>query len=858
MKAKLFIFAGILTLTNASCTDTLSDQIKPEQQTTIYANVDADGLNSRSAIDPMPYLGGHVGVLWSPGDALGVFGPSIRNAKFDCSATTPVGRAAFTGACTDPQYAYYPYDPVNDGKEATALSGSLPAIQTYDPSTGTLQGDYKVGSPRKDAENEFDFSHIFALLRFNVEATGTEIEGEKLISVEISLPAERKLAGDFTFSAVDGSYTFTGNTSNSVKVKWADTPALTDGRNVTAYISVAPDMHADDEITVAVRTEMHKVTFKRHIAYDFEPNSVYTFDLTLSEFAGDMVVEDAAAAPVLDSFEFTVAANPGKILDKKVVSAQSGATVTETTVTSEKLAIDGTAVTGMIPYLYDFALVPDFKVPDGITVTVGGVEQTSGVSEQNFAQPVIYTLTNSEGETADYTVSVANTGLPVVVVKQSSALTTGSWRNWFGDLSVRSKDSEWATDDQFTVYNADGSVNMATAVGGMRLRGNSTQNFPKKPFAIKFNQKQAVCGMASHKRWVLLANWLDCSMMRNNTAFAIAHAIEDAAAGGVIEPGLAWNPHGTSVELVIDGRHVGNYYLCEQIKIGGKRLNINDAYEDVVEDTGSATFESCGYLIECDDNYDENCRFITARRYLPFMLKDDVPADYLSRIQSKVNGIEANILDGKYAAAYTDLDINSVIDQWIVYELTMNNEYKHPKSVYMYMNGDAKLSAGPVWDFDYQTFPNDSRIASLNSTWGGDAAPSASAWMYSSSEPATSAQEKNESDKPYMWYPLLFKDPDFRAAVQARWAVIYPRLKNVEAEIAAYATRYAESWEVNNAMWPLVFRRSNVTGWAPAFSGDENFGSYAEVVDNLLAMYSARLDWMNSAITAGNFYTNGK
>lgn len=854
MKTNLYIIAGILALTNASCTDTLSDEIAAGQQTVIYANAPAEGVGSRSAIDPMPYLGGSVGILWTPDDAIGVYGPSALNAKFDCSATAPTGRAAFTGTCADPQYAYYPYDTANNGKAASALTGSLAATQSYDSSTGRLEGDYKIGKPREGAKDEFDFTHIFALLRFNVDATGTGLEGEKLQSVQLTLPAGRTLAGDFTFSAIDGSYTFTGRTSNTVKVMWADRPALTSDRQVTAYMSAAPAMKEDDEVTIAVRTDAHKATFTRHIAYDFEPNSVYTFDLKLSGIA-DLKVEDAAPAPELTAFEFTVAHNPGKILDRRLVAQNGGVTVAETEVTSEKLAIDGYAVSGLIPYLHDFALVADFAVADGVTVTVGGVEQTSGVSVQDFSRPVVYTLTNSDGDSVDYTVSVTNTGLPVVVVEQSSTLTTGSWSDWFGSLKVRSKDSDWASDDKFTVYNADGSVLMAEAAGGMRLRGNSTQRFPKKPFAIKFGGKQApVAGLPAHKRWVLLANWLDCSMMRNNTAFAIAHAIEDAAAGGAIEPGLAWDPHGTSVELVIDGRHVGNYYLCEQIKIGGKRLNINDAYEDVV----NPTFGTCGYLIECDDNYDENCRFLTARRYLPFMLKDDVPADYLAQIQTKVNGIEANIIDGKYTAAYADLDINSLIDQWIVYELTMNNEYKHPKSVYMYMNGDSKLCAGPVWDFDYQTFPNASRIGSLNSTWGGAAAPSASAWLYSDSQPATSAQEKNESDRPYMWYPLLFKDPAFRAAVQARWKVIYPKLKALEAQISGYTALYEASWKVNNAMWPLAFKRSTVTGWAPAFSGDEDLTTYAQVVGNLLAMYSARLEWMNTAITAGDFHTTGK
>lgn len=298
MKTKVFIFAGILALTNASCTDALSDEIKPGKRTVIYANTPGDGTASRSAIDPTQYGGGHVGILWTPGDALGVFGASARNARFDCQATAPAGRAQFAGACDDPTLAYYPYDAANDGREASALSGSLPAVQIYDPATGILEGDYKIGKPRSGADNEFDFTHIFSLLRFNVDATGTAIEGQNLRSVEIALPEGRALAGDFTFSAADGSYTFTGNTTATLKVKWSDTPALESGTTFTAYMSAAPDLHADDEVTITVSTSTHRAVIRKQIAYDFAPNTVYTFNLTLNTFsAAEMTVEEIPAEP---------------------------------------------------------------------------------------------------------------------------------------------------------------------------------------------------------------------------------------------------------------------------------------------------------------------------------------------------------------------------------------------------------------------------------------------------------------------------------------------------------------------------------------------------------------------------------
>lgn len=850
-------FAMTVLLTGlASCSDDLGRTDGPEV-CTITASLGGTGRQTRTAIDDSRFIGGETGILWTSRDTIGVFGDNDVNVPFTNALSAPQGRVQFNGVMTGtPKYAYFPYCQTA-GTDVTALKGHLDAEQPYDRTTRYISGDYKCGAPRANVPDEFDFEHLFCLIRFTVDAGGTGLGGESLETITVTAPSGRVISGDFTFNAIDGTYTMAGGTgSEKAGVRMAEAVPLTPGVPVTAYASMAPGIKTNDRLTISIGTADHIATFTATVNCDFEANTVYTFDLKLDNFCDESHNWSLKSLPTFRSFEFTVAANTGKILDKRVQSAKGGETVTETSVTTEPLTINGHEITGMIPYLYDFNLVPTFTVSDGVKVKVNDVEQTSGETVQDFSKPVTYTLESADGAKSEYTVNVTNTGLPVVVVNQSTTLTGGSWRNWFGGVNVRTKDSDWVADDAVSVYGADGSSIVSAAAAGVRLRGNSTQNFPKKPFAIKFDKKQApVPGLAPHKRWVLLANWLDCSMMRNNTAFAIAHATESAWAGGTIGKGLAWNPHGMSVELVLDGRHVGNYYLCEQIKINKNRLNIKDAYEDVA----SPTFANCGYLIECDDNYDENCRFLTSRRYLPFMLKDDVSDEILTQLKAKVNSIESNIVNGNYSAAYADLDINSLIDQWIVFELTMNGEYKHPKSVYMYMDGGgSKLCAGPVWDFDYQTFPNADRVSALNAMWGGASAPSMEKWLYSDSAPATSAQERNESDKPYMWYPLLFKDETFRETVRARWSVIYPQLLAVENEIAAYADKYARSWEVNNAMWPLAFRRSNVTGWSPAFAGDEDLKDYGSVVDNLRSMYAARLAWMNTQITQGNFVTNAK
>lgn len=292
------VAAAAAALVMASCDSDVNGPQSNDNVTVITASISEAAPASRTAIDPTAYEGGHVGLLWSPGDAIGVYdGATVRNARFDNQSQTASGRTTFAGNCSNPQYAYYPYSADNDASEVTAVKGSLAAVQSYDAATRVISGDYKYGTPRTGAPSEFDFKHIFSLLRFNVNATGTDIAGETLKSVSITLPESRVLAGDFTFNILNGAYTFTANTSNKVTVEYAGSPVLTDGATHTAYLSCAPDLHEGDAITVEVLTDKKRASFTAEVAYDFKANAIYTFDLNLSAYADRLTIETLPTEP---------------------------------------------------------------------------------------------------------------------------------------------------------------------------------------------------------------------------------------------------------------------------------------------------------------------------------------------------------------------------------------------------------------------------------------------------------------------------------------------------------------------------------------------------------------------------------
>ena len=865
MKRNLILIAVLIAAASffVSCSEkdgAVSDTLSFE---TIEAEIQnpEEFKQTKTCVDGLNLNPDFIGLLWQPNDQIGVYSQDgkTRNVNFKCTSSTNVPRAEFSGEFSGtPYYAYFPYSTENEACDIASINGVLLAEQSFDHETGTISCDYKYGKRASDGTNKFYFKQLFSMLRVTIEATDTKLEGESLNNIVVSVTDangnQRPICGDFTFSAIDGTWSMGDNIESSISMSWSKNPALTKGKSYQGFITIMPVVKKTDKIKIAIYTDNYNASFTADCKLDFQAGYVYDLPLKLSEIASnsDKYNYQVAARPALNSFSFNVSENSGKLLDNKCTWNSSNKPQFSS-VSSHTAEISGDNISLMIPYLYDFKLVPTFSVSEGGVVTANGKTIESGKTEVDFTNPVTFTVTAGE-YVRNYTVNITNTGIPVVVLKQSgsgdfSEVTSGSIfnrivNNKFVDFMIRGKDTDWVEDDQITVYNADGSVNLATTTCGARLRGNTSQAYPKKPFAVKLTSKAPILGMPAHKRWVLLANWLDHSMIRNTVAFDIAHAIENAWKTGDIEPGIPWNVHGQNVELVFvesdgTGHHVGNYLFCEQIKIDGNRLDIQDPYEDVT----NPTLETCGYLFEIDNNYDEDYKFQTSNS-VPVMFKDAMPDQTIfNAIKSKIQGIEDNLDAGNYSAAYENLDINSVIDQLIIWELTMNREYGDPRSVYYFMDGNNKLSAGPVWDFDRGTFQNTTNAASQGNS---DRVKPYDEWMY---------WRTDESDgDSYIWYRQLAKDPIFKTAVQDRWKVIYPYLQGVSDQIRMYGKTLKLSFDSDSAMWPtdkaaIQEHKSGFTDW----SGDENLATFEEVIDNFVKVYEARLSGMNTLITSGTF-----
>lgn len=318
-------------------------------------------------------------------------------------------------------------------------------------------------------------------------------------------------------------------------------------------------------------------------------------------------------------------------------------------------------------------LVASFTTSAENTVTVDGVEQVSGVTVNDFTNPVTYTVTTPENESAQYNVKVIwNTGLPEITINTVNA------------EPIVSKDEYLRA---YVQINGKGFYDNFADSTRVRGRGNSTWGMPKKPYRLKLDNDGTPFGLAPEKDWVLLANYIDPTHLLNPVALTIGQMF-----------GLPFTNHAVPVALTINGKFQGVYTFTEQVERSKTRVNID---------------KKKGALLELDRYFDEDYQFKSGHYDLPVMVKDpDILDDFkteeeriavFDKIKSDFAALENALVDPNFPNNnYKDLiDIESVVKFMLVFDITNNMELNHPKSTYMHKDDGKKYFMGPIWDFDW-------------------------------------------------------------------------------------------------------------------------------------------------------------
>ena len=375
--------------------------------------------------------------------------------------------------------------------------------------------------------------------------------------------------------------------------------------------------------------------------------------------------------------------------------------------------------------------------------------------------------------------------------------------------NVEPYDKEHNINALITIVNEQGNK-VQTDSGTVRLRGNSSIKFPKKPYRIKFNKKRKVLDApAKAKKWTLINNYGDKTLMRNLLAFELSRCLN-----------MPYTPYSKSVDVVLNGEYKGNYQLCDHIDVKKNRVEL-DTLADKPGDLKSTAF-----LMEVDARAStEDCWF-KSEKGTPVTIHypddDEITPQQKSYIEDCFNALEKDWTK--------TLDMNTFIQHFLVGELSGNTDTYW--SVYMYKHRkNDTIFVGPVWDFDI-AFDNDQRTYPVNSKKD---------FLYRSGG-STTGNMKNFVDN------IVVSDAEAKAKMLEIWGKarengmteqhLLDFIDNMEKKLQ-------ESQELNFIRWPIMNElvHENATVW----------GSYADEVENVRRFITERLTWMDNKL--GYTYT---
>ncbi|MBP1586901.1 MAG: CotH kinase family protein [Clostridia bacterium] len=336
-------------------------------------------------------------------------------------------------------------------------------------------------------------------------------------------------------------------------------------------------------------------------------------------------------------------------------------------------------------------------------------------------------------------------------------------------------------------------------------RGNYTWGQPKRPYAIKCDEKTNWFGFGAAKDWVLLANITDQTKLRNYLAFELASKLR-----------FGFTPKARAAHLFINGNYNGLYLITEKVEIDDRRVNISVSHGDV--------------LLELDNNYGygEPENFSTQFGNL-YVVKDPSRDEFERKAAEKgtdltfdkavrdarqnLRNFENSITERKtldIIGKYMDLD--TLVDWYIFNEIMKNDDTLFNSSIYLYNVYGDKLYMGPVWDYDLALAGIDrfnnldtTGLHFLDNSWG----------------------------RPN-WFIDLLNRKDFVNLVKTRWTQLSNQgiLRDWLALVSTAAAELAPQVQYDVDVW-------NNTG---VFVLSDN---YAESVKLLSDFMQARVSWLN-------------
>lgn len=459
----------------------------------------------------------------------------------------------------------------------------------------------------------------------------------------------------------------------------------------------------------------------------------------------------------------------------------------------------------------------------------------NGISSSDLSSLVyMHAEINEEGQfypnTPEWFVApfiIRNSKLPIVKIN-----TDGQWipddPRIVASMGIinNGKDQVNSSDGSFTDY--DGRITIET-------RGQSSQMFPKKSFALETqdemgeNLNVSLLGMPPENDWILYAPYSDKSMLRNALTFEM---------GGMTD---GYSSRMAFCELFINEKYHGVYILMEKIKRDKNRVDIAtlNSYENSGDDlTGGYIFK----IDKIDDDYIEgisgfksmpdpsypNAMDVIYQYYYP-KVNDITPTQrsYLKEyIQEAEEVLISSYFDDPDIGYNRYLNTGSFVDFMLINEISKEVD-KYRYSNYMHKRKESKggeIIAGPIWDFNLGYGNVDYWEEGLIT----------SGWLYDDLHPGSWSL--------VFWWSRLNDDDHFKNLATTRWKYMRQNQwssANVQAIIDSITGLIDEAQARNYERWPILGEYV----W-PNYNWQNN--SYEDEVTFFSNWLFARLAWLDA------------
>ena len=381
------------------------------------------------------------------------------------------------------------------------------------------------------------------------------------------------------------------------------------------------------------------------------------------------------------------------------------------------------------------------------------------------------------------------------------------------DTALKSLQKEYVP----ATVEEDGNVVKTDTSATVKLRGNSTAKAEKKPFNIKFNKKYSLFGMDDGKKWNILANAFDKTLIRNKLGFDLATDL-----------GVPYVSQSHFCDIYYNGVLQGNYLATEPVDSGPNKVDIGDD-----EETKDFLIELERERFEADATYlysGSNVRFV-------FNVPEVPTKEQQTNAKNVVDNVEKALKTNRLSEYSKYIDVDSFVNYYIVSEIFKAVDFNYSSTRFFCKNG--KVYAGPIWDID---------LSSGN----------ASKYFY---------KAYYEGDVSYKglyctemkWMGWLMESDEFVAKVNARLAQMKNRIQNMytdnslgQNQIKKWTTAYADSFVRNylsvaegGAGWSLT-RRYSTADNRQGLELDPQPSTYAASVNLLQGWLKNRVNYLES------------